>query len=266
VPPESKGDKPSRSQKSAIASRNWENPAAILLLIRDGHATDMQSLYHALDVPKRTDYLMFVAEIVRSLIEYGLLETEGEKDFMYSRKIKVTPLLGQIQAALKLSLTFLASFNRDRSMIVEPLFGIPDAIVEKLDVFVLMPFKADMVPVYEDHIKPTCASLGLTVRRGDDFFTANRVVEDIWKAMVSARLIVADCTDRNPNVFYEIGLAHTTGKPTILLTQREEDVPFDLRHLRYIPYQLTPRGMKEFETIFKQTVQTVLSPRNRSDH
>jgi hypothetical protein len=144
-------------------------------------------------------------------------------------------------------------------MRVEPLFGIPDTIVEKLDVFVLMPFKADMLPVYEDHIKPTCASLGLTVRRADDFFTANRVVEDIWKAMVSARLIVADCTDRNPNVFYEIGLAHTIGKPTILLAQREEDIPFDLRHWRYISYKYTPPGMKAFETKLKKTVQSVLS-------
>jgi len=143
-------------------------------------------------------------------------------------------------------------------MIVEPLFGIPDAIVEKLDVFVLMPFKADMLPVYEDHVKPTCASMGLTVRRADDFFTAHSVVQDIWKAIVSARLIVADCTDRNPNVFYEIGLAHTIGKPTILLTQKSEDVPFDLRHLRYIAYQLTPRGMKEFEKTFTETLRNVL--------
>lgn len=115
-----------------------------------------------------------------------------------------------------------------------------------------------MWPVYEDHIKPTCASMGLTVRRADDFFTADSVVQDIWKAIVSARLIVADCTDRNPNVFYEIGLAHAIGRPTILLTQRSEDIPFDLRHRRYIAYQLTPRGMKEFEVAFKETVRNVL--------
>jgi hypothetical protein len=44
-----------------------------------------------------------------------------------------------------------------------------------------------------------------------------------------------------------------------LLTQREEDIPFDLRQWRYIAYQLTPRGMREFETKFKETVQNVLS-------
>jgi hypothetical protein len=123
-------------------------------------------------------------------------------------RIHVTPLLGKIQNALDLSLKFLATVDRPRSMVVEPLFGLPGTLAEGLDVFVLMPFKSDMLPVYEDSIKRTCASLKLTVERGDDFFTANAVVEDIWKAIVNARLIVADCTDRNPNVFYEIGLAH----------------------------------------------------------
>jgi len=142
-------------------------------------------------------------------------------------------------------------------MVIEPMFGLPKEL-EKLDVFVLMPFKEELSPVYEDHIKPTCVKLGLTVQRGDDFFTAKAVVEDIWAAISSARLVIADCTDRNPNVFYEIGVAHTIGQPTILLTQRPEDVPFDLRHLRYIRYQLTPRGMKEFEKTLHGTIHNCL--------
>jgi hypothetical protein len=194
---------------------------------------------------------------VRELVRIGLLQADDPEDLETS-KIRVTELLSELKTVLGLSLTYLTTVDRSRSMIVEPLFGIPDPIVEKLDVFVLMPFKADMLPVYEDHIKPTCASMGLTVRRGDDFFTAHSVVQDIWKAIASARSIVADCTERNPNVFYEIGLAHTIGKPTILLTQREEDIPFDLRHLRHIPYQLTPRGMKDFEARFRETLRNVL--------
>ncbi len=152
---------------------------------------------------------------------------------------------------------FLANVSRDSSMIVEPLFGLPKKR-DLLDVFVLMPFKKDMLPVYEDHIKPICESMKLFVRRADDFFAAGSVVQDVWAAIISARLIVADCTNRNPNVFYEIGLAHAIGQPTILLTQRADDIPFDLRHLRYISYQLTPRGMKDFEATFKETVRNEL--------
>jgi hypothetical protein len=98
---------------------------------------------------------------VRQLIAAGLLQADDPTDYNLERtKIDVTPLLRKIQDGLDFSLTFLATINSYRSMSVEPLFGKPDALVEKLDVFVLMPFKADMLPVYEDHIKPTCASLG----------------------------------------------------------------------------------------------------------
>jgi hypothetical protein len=198
-------------------------------------------------------------EVVWRLIAAGLLSADNAKDRELNHsKIRVTELFLEIQAALSLSVTFLASINPYRSIIVDPLFGKPHLLDEALDVFVLMPLKADMRAVYEDHIKPICSSMKLTVRRADDFFTAEAIVEDIWSAVASARLIVADCTDRNPNVFYEIGLAHTIGKPTILLTQREEDIPFDLRHRRYITYQLTPRGMKEFEAKFKETARNVL--------
>jgi hypothetical protein len=199
---------------------------------------------------------------VEKLINAELLRAEDPNRLKGHRntKIEVTELVPKIQTALGFSVSFLASYDRHTCMVVEPLFGVPvsGTHVKKLDVFVLMPFKHDMLPVYEDHIKPTCASMELTVQRADDFFSANSVVDDVWKAIAAARLIVADCTDRNPNVFYEIGLAHAIGKPTILLTQREEDVPFDLRHRRYIAYQLTPRGMKEFETKFKETVRDVL--------
>jgi hypothetical protein len=263
VSPENKSGKPRASDRGRITARNWDNPATILLQFRDGHATDMGTLREVLGAPEA--YMIShctyrIVGKVRELIKAGLLQADDPTDQeLEQTKIGVTPLLRKIQTALELSLKFLATVDRSRSMVVEPLFGIPEAIIEKLDVFVLMPFNADMLPVYKDHIKPTCRSMGLTVRRADDFFTAHSVVQDIWKAMVSARLVVADCTDRNPNVFYEIGLAHTIGKPTILLTQQSEDIPFDLRHLRYIEYQLTPRGMKEFETKFKETVQTVLS-------
>jgi hypothetical protein len=265
VPPENKSGKPGTPQRGRIPSQKWEDPATILLQFRDGPATDMDTLFKVLGLYELLGVVTQTATYgitkkVRQLIEAGLLQAEDPTDHELERtKIGATPLLRKIQDALDLSLTFLATIDDYRSMTVEPLFGKPDALIQKLDVFVLMPFKADMLPVYGDHIKPTCASMGLTVRRADDFFTVYAVIQDVWKAIVSARLIVADCTDRNPNVFYEIGLAHTIGKPTVLLTQRAEDIPFDLRHLRYIEYQLTPGGMKEFETKFKQTVETVLS-------
>lgn len=236
---------------------NWENPALILLQFRDGKATDIETLLKALGFAHGgTSIRAHIEYIVKRLINAGLLRARDPSDLRHT-KISVTEQVEQFQTALDISITFLASFDRSASMAVEPMFGLPEKL-DDLDVFVLMPFKDEMLPVYEDHIKSICAQMKLSVRRADDFFTADSVVQDVWAAIASARLIVADCTDRNPNVFYEIGLAHAIGQPTILLTQRAEDVPFDLRHLRYISYQLTPRGMKDFEATFKQTVRNAL--------
>ena len=81
---------------------------------------------------------------------------------------------------------------------------------------------------------------------------------DVWTAVYRCRAVIADCTTRDPNVFYEIGMAHKVGKPVILITQDESDVPFDLRHLRYIKYAYTPPGMDAFEANLRLTLQDVL--------
>ena len=123
-------------------------------------------------------------------------------------------------------------------MFIQPRFGRPRPTLhdeEQLDLFVMMPFNPDIRRVYEDHIKNVAASLSLKVARADDFFTVHAVMQDIWTAICRSRIIIADCTSRNPNVFYEIGIAHTVGKPVVLITQSSEDVPFDLRSIRYYP-------------------------------
>ena len=58
-------------------------------------------------------------------------------------------------------------------------------------------------------------------------------------------MVICDCSGRNPNVFYEIGIAHTLGREVILITQSEEDIPFDLRHLRYVKYLNNGEGLAQ---------------------
>jgi hypothetical protein len=131
-------------------------------------------------------------------------------------------------------------------MFITPFFGRP-RIYSPSDIFVLMPFSEEMRAVYTDHIKRITASLKLTVARADDFFTSNTIMSDIWRGICGASLVIADCTGRNPNVFYELGIAHTVGKSVILLTQKKDDVPSDLRNVRYIKYEPTESGMKLFD-------------------
>ena len=151
---------------------------------------------------------------------------------------------------------------RDPQNLVEvtPFFGKPvDFTSEAADLFVLMPFSDELKPIYDDHIKSVAEKLRVTVKRADNFFTVHDIMKDIWNGICNAKVVIADCTNRNPNVFYEIGIAHTVGKPVILITQNPDDVPFDLRNIRYIRYQYTPRGMENFERTLERTVQHTLT-------
>jgi hypothetical protein len=73
-----------------------------------------------------------------------------------------------------------------------------------------------------------------------------------------SRVVVCDCTGRNPNVFYETGIAHTLGREVILITQNEHDIPFDLRHLRHIRYLDNTEGRGALTEALQARMQTIL--------
>jgi len=141
---------------------------------------------------------------------------------------------------------------------VEPIFN-KTKFKSELDLcFVLMPFKPQLTAVFSDHIKSVCGKLNLRCLRADDIFSNLPIIEDIWCSINISRVLVADLTSKNPNVFYEIGIAHAIGKPVILITQNIEDIPFDLRHLRHIVYEFTPRGMEKFESDLYNTIRYII--------
>ena len=103
-------------------------------------------------------------------------------------------------------------------------------------IFVLMPFDESFDDIYQDLIKDSFESVGFTVFRSDDLENQQNILSDIVRSVRDSELIVADLTDANPNVYYELGLAHAMRKPAILLSQDESSVPFDLRSYRVFEY------------------------------
>ncbi len=110
----------------------------------------------------------------------------------------------------------------------------PEAIEPTL-VSAMMPFHPNFTPVYET-LQRIAQTVGLRCRRADDIWENPSVIQDVVSLIDRSRIIICDCSTRNPNVFYEIGIAHALGREVILITQFAEDIPFDLRHLRYITY------------------------------
>ena len=227
-------------------------PFELLKLIRDGKIRSID------EIPCESSNLsMRLSRFLSGLGDAGLIDIDPVNSaFTPTRK------LTDLQSALGVGLTELAPFGR-ASVVANPIFGLPQAPGTPADVFVVMPFAAELRPVYDDHMKAVAARLGVSMERADDFFSAGSVVVDVWNAIAHARVLIADCTGRNPNVFYELGVAHTLGRPVILIAQSIDDMPFDVRHMRTIAYELTPRGMQSFETVLERTLATELE-RNRT--
>lgn len=129
--------------------------------------------------------------------------------------------------------------------------------IEPALVSVMMPFDAGFTLIY-DAIQQAAGNVGLRSRRADDIWENPAVIQDVVSLIDRARVVVCDCTGRNPNVFYEAGIAHTLGREVILITQAEQDIPFDLRHLRYIRYLNNGEGRVALTAALQGRLQTIL--------
>jgi uncharacterized protein YutE (UPF0331/DUF86 family) len=103
--------------------------------------------------------------------------------------------------------------------------------------FVIAPFGGRFDDVYRNLIGPVVIGQGLTPLRADEISNPGFIMEQIRTAIQQARICVADVTGSNPNVLYEIGLAHSGNKPLILIAERGSKVPFDVAHERVIFYE-----------------------------
>lgn len=132
-----------------------------------------------------------------------------------------------------------------------------DLEVDEQLCFVLMPFDDKFNSIYENIIKKIVEDdeFKLNCIRADEIFGTRPIIEDIWEYIRKARILIAELTGKNPNVFYELGLAHAMNKDVILITQNLEDVPFDLRHYRCIVYEDSIFGAQELKNRLKNTLK-----------
>jgi hypothetical protein len=120
----------------------------------------------------------------------------------------------------------------------------------------MMPFSGEFSAVYQT-IKSTLEAEGFECKRADDFWLHAHILHDILELICTAKLVISDLSGKNPNVFYEVGIAHTLGKEVILISQSMDDVPFDLRALRCITYLNNGEGRAKLAAEVLARVQTV---------
>lgn len=103
-------------------------------------------------------------------------------------------------------------------------------------VFVLMPFDKNFDDIYKLGIKQTAEEAGFVAERVDEQKFTESMLERIYRQIDNCDFVIADMTGKNANVFYEVGYAHAKGKICTLLTQKSEDIPFDLKQHRHLIY------------------------------
>jgi hypothetical protein len=102
--------------------------------------------------------------------------------------------------------------------------------------FVLMPFSGPFDQYYKNVLVPGIKDAGYEPVRADEIYGTRPIIEDIFNGIREASALVADVTNKNPNVNYELGIAHALERPVVIISQRIEDIPFDYRHIRAIIY------------------------------
>ena len=106
-------------------------------------------------------------------------------------------------------------------------------------------------------IKPVCDAYGFEAVRVDRLNEANSVTKTIIDYLESAELVIADITEHNPNVFFEMGYRNRTKKPVIHLKRKGESLPFDVTAIRTLDYDLTDLdSVEEVKTRLKKTVES----------
>lgn len=138
------------------------------------------------------------------------------------------------------------------------VFSIPKHESIKCTSSAMMPFDKSFDKVYES-IQIASKNLSLECKRADVIWENQSIIQDVVSLIDRSCIVVCDCTGRNPNVFYEVGIAHTLGREVILITQADNDIPFDLQHIRYLKYLNNSEGLTALTKSLEKRMKKILN-------
>lgn len=177
------------------------------------------------------------------------LEKElGIDSFEFSRSHWAVKQANLYRALFK---SHLANAPSPKVFRLDTVDGVDDSLVS-----LMMPFQASFDDVHASIVEAS-TQCEMQCLRADDIWEHDAIIQDIVSLINRSRVVVCDCTGRNPNVFYEAGIAHSIGKDVILISQSADDVPFDLKHLRYVSYVDNAAGRTRLTADVAARIQTL---------
>lgn len=122
----------------------------------------------------------------------------------------------------------------------------------------MMPFSREYDAVYTA-IMAAAEKSGGRCERADNVWEHSAIIQDIYSLIYKSAVVVCDFSGKNPNVFYEAGIAHSLGRPVIPIVQHTADIPFDLQHHRAIVYHNNSEGLVQLNTQLVKRIGTLLA-------
>lgn len=198
------------------------------------------------------DYEGNVLEVLDAMIKKNPKNIDGIKSYLANKA-------SQVEVSEFIS---TAHTETPKRMIAfsPQVFEVPSKPVNEKLVAVMMPFYGSFSNTF-DSINNACIDVGLECKKANDIWENSTFIQDIFELIFTSKIVIGDFTGKNPNVFYEIGIAHTLGKTVIPITQSIDDVPADLRHHRVLKYLPNTEGYSELQKELVKRLQT-LTPKS----
>lgn len=113
--------------------------------------------------------------------------------------------------------------------------------------------------VLASFVEPLLKEHGLTIVRADQITKPGMITGQVIEYIAKSKLVVADLSFHDPNVFYEVCLRHVTGKPTVHLIREGEEIPFDLKDFRtiFLPVREVYSMLAKFDTSKAEIAQQI---------
>jgi hypothetical protein len=134
-----------------------------------------------------------------------------------------------------------------------------DFRVDYPSVFVAMPYREPWESLYSRVFEPAVLEAGMECRRADRTVRIGDLNDKVWAELAAAGVILADVSVRNPNVFYELGIANAMGKDIILVKNHTKRVPADFKGTLY--YEYDPQKLKDLKAFLIDTLRKWASAR-----
>ena len=196
-----------------------------------------------------SDYSGHAFEMLLDLVAAKPRNFETIKRYLEEKFLDATPEI------------FVSSKPAQKRITFSPtVFNLPeDTALNETLVSVMMPFAAEYNSVY-GAIETACYNAALVCQRADELWEDSLVIQDIFKLILTSKIVVCDFSGRNPNVMYETGIAHTLGKIVIPIAQHKSDIPFDVQHHRFLTYHNNKEGLAALTATLTKRFHTILMP------